>query len=107
MVTYSGHGNGVQISSIVPGAGREGMGFTRFRADGHEHAVPVDVLGRISGGRVDQRPFDVTARRLGLHGRRDGTRCASFAERDADRCLQLGLSRHPVPATRAGAEGAG
>ncbi|MFG3527584.1 hypothetical protein ACGF8B_12680 [Streptomyces sp. NPDC047917] len=26
VVTYFGHGNGVQISSIVPGAGREGMG---------------------------------------------------------------------------------
>lgn len=48
------------------------MGFTRFRAGGHERAVPIDALGQISRGRVDQRLFDVTARRLGLHGRRDG-----------------------------------
>ncbi|MER5618378.1 S8 family serine peptidase [Streptomyces sp. NPDC002215] len=60
VVTYSGHGNGVQISSIVPGAGREGMGFTRFRAGGHEYAVPIDAVGQISRGRVDQRLFDVT-----------------------------------------------
>ncbi|MFF1651032.1 hypothetical protein [Streptomyces sp. NPDC058240] len=60
VVTYSGHGNGVQISSIVPGAGREGMGFTRFRAGGHEYAVPIDAIGQISRGRVDQRLFDVT-----------------------------------------------
>lgn len=60
VVTYSGSGNAVQISSIVPGSGREGMGFTRFRADGHEYAVPIDAVGQISQGRVDQRLFDVT-----------------------------------------------
>ncbi|MFJ8856256.1 hypothetical protein [Streptomyces sp. NPDC102437] len=46
VVTCSGHGNGVQISSIVPGGGREGMGFTRFRAGGHEYAVPIDAVGQ-------------------------------------------------------------
>ncbi|MEU4505131.1 S8 family serine peptidase [Streptomyces sp. NPDC024089] len=60
VVTYSGHGNGVQISSIVPGAGREGMGFTRFRAGGHEYAVPIDAVGQIARDRVDRRLFDVT-----------------------------------------------
>ncbi|MEE1805927.1 S8 family serine peptidase [Streptomyces sp. BE133] len=60
VVTYSGRGDGVQISSIVPGTGREGMGFTRFRAGGHEYAVPIDAMGQISRGRVDQRLFDVT-----------------------------------------------
>ncbi|MFF2330554.1 MULTISPECIES: S8 family serine peptidase [unclassified Streptomyces] len=60
VVTYSGHGEGLQISSIVPGDGREGMGFTRFRAGGHEYAVPIDAIGEISRGRVDQRLFDVT-----------------------------------------------
>ncbi|WP_327371465.1 S8 family peptidase [Streptomyces sp. NBC_01217] len=60
VVTYTGHGDGVQISSIVPGDGREGMGFTRFRAGGHEYAVPIDAVGEISRGRVDQRLFDVT-----------------------------------------------
>ncbi|MFE7711324.1 S8 family serine peptidase [Streptomyces sp. NPDC057486] len=60
VVTYSGSGNAVQISSIVPGSGREGMGFTRFRADGHEYAVPIDAVGQIAQGRVDRRLFDVT-----------------------------------------------
>ncbi|MCX4862946.1 S8 family serine peptidase [Streptomyces sp. NBC_00825] len=60
VVTYSGHGNGVQISSIVPGTGRDGMGFTRFRAGGHEYAVPIDAVGQIAGDRVDRRLFDVT-----------------------------------------------
>ncbi|WP_405719097.1 S8 family serine peptidase [Streptomyces sp. NBC_00046] len=60
VVTYSGRGNDVQISSIVPGAGREAMGFTRFRAGGHEYAVPIDAIGEISRGRVDRRLFDVT-----------------------------------------------
>ncbi|WP_406157240.1 S8 family serine peptidase [Streptomyces sp. NBC_01005] len=60
VVTYSGHGNGVQISSIVPGAGRDGMGFTRFRAGGHEYAVPIDAVGQIARDRVDRRLFDVT-----------------------------------------------
>ncbi|MFD8747972.1 S8 family serine peptidase [Streptomyces sp. NPDC059616] len=60
VVTYSGHGDGVQISSIVPGAGREGMGFTRFRAGGHEYAVPIDAVGQIARDRVDRRLFDVT-----------------------------------------------
>ncbi|MFD0623655.1 S8 family serine peptidase [Streptomyces sanglieri] len=60
VVTYSGHGNGVQISAIVPGAGREGMGFTRFRAGGHEYAVPIDAVGQIARDRVDRRLFDVT-----------------------------------------------
>ncbi|MCX5427523.1 S8 family serine peptidase [Streptomyces sp. NBC_00257] len=60
VVTYSGHGNGVQISSIVPGTGRDGMGFTRFRAGGHEYAVPIDAVGQIARDRVDRRLFDVT-----------------------------------------------
>jgi hypothetical protein len=60
VVTYSGSGNAVQISSIVPGSGREGMGFTRFRADSHEYAVPIDAVGQIAQGRVDRRLFDVT-----------------------------------------------
>ncbi|MEV5203587.1 S8 family serine peptidase [Streptomyces sp. NPDC053720] len=60
VVTYSGHGDGVQISSIVPGAGREAMGFTRFRAGGHEYAVPIDAVGQIARDRVDRRLFDVT-----------------------------------------------
>ncbi|WP_328885820.1 S8 family serine peptidase [Streptomyces sp. NBC_00316] len=60
VVTYSGSGDTVQISGIVPGSGREGMGFTRFRAGGHEYAVPIDAVGQISQGRVDQRLFDVT-----------------------------------------------
>ncbi|MEV6164975.1 S8 family serine peptidase [Streptomyces sp. NPDC052052] len=60
VVTYSGRGDNLQIDSIMPGTGREGMGFTRFRADSHEYAVPIDAIGEISGGRVDQRLFDVT-----------------------------------------------
>ncbi|WP_393062793.1 S8 family serine peptidase [Streptomyces sp. LN549] len=60
VVTYSGNGNSLQISSIVPGPGRQGMGFTRFRVAGHEYAMPIDAAGEISRGRVDRRLFDVT-----------------------------------------------
>lgn len=60
VVTYSGDGASVQITAITPGPGREGMGFSRFRSDGHEYAVPIDAAGQVAQGRVDQRLFDVT-----------------------------------------------
>ncbi|MEU6657496.1 S8 family serine peptidase [Streptomyces sp. NPDC046821] len=60
VVTYSGKGDSLQIDRIVPGEGREGMGFTRHHVDGHEYAVPIDAAEQIASGRVDQRLFDVT-----------------------------------------------
>ncbi len=60
VVTYSGSGNSLQIERIVPGEGREGMGFTRHHVDGHEYAVPIDAAEQIERGHVDQRLFDVT-----------------------------------------------
>ncbi|MFI6878796.1 S8 family serine peptidase [Streptomyces sp. NPDC050400] len=55
-----GTGGGPRIDRIVPGPGRDGMGFTRYHVDGHEYAVPIDAAEQIATGRVDQRLFDVS-----------------------------------------------
>ncbi|WP_091646873.1 S8 family serine peptidase [Micromonospora pallida] len=46
--------------SVIPGVGRERIGFSQFTQEDHQYVVPNDALRLVSAGQVDRRLFDVT-----------------------------------------------
>ncbi|HEX6342206.1 S8 family peptidase [Umezawaea sp.] len=52
--------DGDRLVSATPGAHRDGISFQVTRHAGRVRVVPSDVAGKLAGGRVDQRLFDVT-----------------------------------------------
>ncbi len=52
--------HGTAFTSVVPGPGRERVGFHTFHRDGRLHVVPRDATRALGDGRLDPRLFDVT-----------------------------------------------
>ncbi|MFE6129804.1 peptidase, partial [Streptomyces sp. NPDC056437] len=48
-----------RVVRLVRGKGREGIGFSVRRADGHTYVVPQDALRLVADGVLDRRLFDV------------------------------------------------
>ncbi|WP_328861403.1 S8 family peptidase [Streptomyces sp. NBC_00306] len=48
-----------KVVRLVRGKGREGIGFSVRRADGHTYVVPQDALRLVADGVLDRRLFDV------------------------------------------------
>lgn len=95
--------DGDRITSLTPGAGREGVGFLTFQRRGRVHVVPRDAARPLAEGRLDARLFDVT----GLveagydDARRD--RVPLIVRRSGDRAAGLGALRvdRELPTVRA------
>jgi subtilisin family serine protease len=51
------HGDGT--TAIEPGAGRRGIAFSSYGANGHLYVVPSDVQAQFAADRLDKRLFDV------------------------------------------------
>lgn len=58
--------------TIMPGDGRDGIGFVKEARDGHIVVLPTDALDPVSIGAVDEKLFDVTE--LLAQGRDDQSR---------------------------------
>jgi hypothetical protein len=53
--------DGTKELAIRPGTGRAGVGFLRrTSAAGHLEVIPLDALGLVNSGRLDERLFDLT-----------------------------------------------
>ncbi|MCP2199593.1 S8 family serine peptidase [Lentzea flava] len=52
---------GNRVVRYVPGPGRETLAVRTFTQNGHQHVVPADAVGLVSGGKLDPRLFDVTS----------------------------------------------
>ncbi|MBB5808719.1 subtilisin family serine protease [Saccharothrix ecbatanensis] len=52
--------HGSAFTSVVPGPGRERIGFHKYNRDGRLHVVPRDATRALGNGRLDPRLFDVT-----------------------------------------------
>ncbi|MER7661050.1 MULTISPECIES: S8 family serine peptidase [unclassified Streptomyces] len=52
-------GSDGRVVRLVRGKGREGIGFSVRRADGHTYVVPQDALRLVADGVLDRRLFDV------------------------------------------------
>ncbi|WP_199548107.1 S8 family peptidase [Streptomyces sp. N35] len=71
-VSLTGSGEGLQVTAVKPGEGREHIAFSRARIEGHEYVIPVDATDALAQGRLDRALFDVTA--LAADGYDDASR---------------------------------
>src|SRR4051794_12508952 len=47
-------------NSLIPGPGREHIGFSAYQAGGHTYVLPLDASALVDTGKLDIRLFDVT-----------------------------------------------
>ncbi|WP_026361196.1 S8 family peptidase [Amycolatopsis nigrescens] len=52
---------GRPTGKLLPGPGRERIGFSTFQAGGHNYVVPTDAAALVNSGALDPRLFDVNA----------------------------------------------
>ncbi|MER7244256.1 S8 family peptidase [Kribbella sp. NPDC000426] len=52
-------GGDLTKAAIMPGAGREHVGFTTYRTKDHSYVIPADVTKAVGDGKIDRRLFDV------------------------------------------------
>ncbi len=71
-VSLTGSGDGLQVTAVKPGEGREHIAFSRARIEGHEYVIPVDATEALAQGRLDRALFDVTG--LAAEGYDDASR---------------------------------
>ncbi|SDK98650.1 S8 family peptidase [Streptomyces indicus] len=71
-VALTGSGEGLQVTSVTPGEGREHIAFSRARVEGREYVIPVDATEALARGRLDRGLFDVST--LAAEGYDDASR---------------------------------
>ncbi|MBC9718068.1 S8 family serine peptidase [Streptomyces sp. TRM66268-LWL] len=71
-VSLTGSGEGLQVTAVKPGEGREHVAFSRARVEGREYVIPVDATDALAQGRLDRALFDVTT--LAAEGYDDASR---------------------------------
>ncbi|MFI6944350.1 S8 family peptidase [Streptomyces sp. NPDC050418] len=71
-VSLTGSADGLQVTSVQPGEGRENIAFSRARVEGREYVIPVDATEALAQGRLDRALFDVST--LAAEGYDDASR---------------------------------